>query len=127
MTGIADSHSSLEMPSFIDLFWQTAVCRGDFALIQSGKLQRGSNLVVEMFRCDCLLLFLGESRDICAIVRFAHVPHEKPVGEISGSAGNKIREMLIEHRVQRAFLDSLHSFGNAEDACVSCRQIFHNS
>lgn len=127
MTGIADSDNSLEMPSFIDIFCQAGVCRGNFTLVQSGKFQCRSDLVVEMFCCECFLLLLGEPRNICTVVRLSHIPHEKPVGEVSGSAGNKIRVMLIVHRVQCAFLDSLHTFGNAEDACVSCRQCFDNS
>lgn len=84
-------------------------------------------MVVEVFCCECFLLLLGEPRNICTIVRLSHIPHEKPVGEVSGSAGNKIRVMLIVYRAQRAFLDSLDAFGNAEDARVSCRQCFHKS
>lgn len=117
MTSITNSHNSLEMPSFIDVFWQAGVRRGNFTLVQIDKLQCRSDLVVEMFCCKCFLLLLGEPRDICTIVRLSHILHEKPVSAVSGSAGNKIRVMLIEHRVQRAFLDSLYTFGNAEDAC----------
>jgi hypothetical protein len=120
MTGIANSHGSLEMPSFVSIFWQRSVRRGDFAVVQGGEFQCRSDLVIEMLLGKCLFVLFGESGNIRTVVGLPHVSHEEPVGTIPRTAGNEEGVMLTENRAQRAFLNSLDTSRDAEDARICC-------